>query len=76
MTTAIMRKDAITMRNQKYHLVFPGIRAERPTMTEDHGLSRAPILVIDFAAIFGRNRGHEEPPCFLLWNASCDAVWS
>ena len=56
--TAIMRKDAITMRNQKYHLVFPGIRAERPTMTEDHGLPRASILVVDFATVFGRNRGH------------------
>jgi hypothetical protein len=53
-----MRNGAITMRGQKDHLIFPGIRAERPTMTEDHGLSRAPILVVDIAAVFGRNRGH------------------
>src|ERR1019366_826278 len=66
-TTAVMRNGAITMRGQEDHLIFPGIRAQRPAMTEDHGLSRAPILVVDFAAVFGRNRGHREPPCFWLY---------
>src|ERR1035437_697541 len=58
MTAAIMSNGAITMRGQEYHLIFPGICTERPTMTEDHGLSGAPILVVDCAAVFGRNCGH------------------
>src|ERR1039458_1073584 len=57
-TTAVMRNGAMGMRRQEDHLIFPGICAERPTMTEDHGLSRAPILVVDFTVVFGRNRGH------------------
>jgi hypothetical protein len=27
-------------------------------MAENHGLSAAPVLVIDLRAIFGRDRGH------------------
>ena len=31
---------------KEQHLVFPGIRAQRPTMAEDHRLARAPVLVV------------------------------
>ena len=39
---AIMRDAAIAARGQKEHLVFPGVRAQRPAVAEDHGLSRCP----------------------------------
>ncbi len=58
MAAAVMGDAAISAGSQKEHLVFKGIRAERPAMAEDHGLSAAPVLVIDLRAVFGRDRGH------------------
>src|SRR5262249_9927851 len=43
---------------QKEHLVFPGVRAQRPAVAENHGLSAAPVLVIDLRAVLSRDCGH------------------
>jgi hypothetical protein len=57
-----MRNRAVSMRGQKHHLVFPGIRIQRPAVTEDHGLTRSPVLEIDLRSVFRRNSRH--------WNLS------
>jgi len=44
---AIMGYAAESACGQEQHLVFPGVRAQRPAMTEDHGLPATPVLVID-----------------------------
>src|SRR5262245_17924241 len=57
MTASVMRNAAIAVGRQKVHLVVPGVSAQRPAMTENYGLSLAPILVIkiDFSRIFLAN---------------------
>ena len=54
MAAAVMGDAAVSVGAQKQHLVFPGVRAQRPAMAEDHGLSAAPVLVIeiDVARVF------------------------
>src|SRR2546422_11474492 len=59
MAAAVMGDAAISTRGQKQHLVFPCVRAERPAMAEDYGLSRAPVLVVDLRAIFCRDCRHK-----------------
>ena len=61
MSAAIMRNRAKSMRGEKHHLVFPRVRTERPAVTEDHGLARAPVLVVDCGSVFRRDRGHQIP---------------
>jgi hypothetical protein len=61
MAAAIMGNAAIAARRQEEHLVFKGIRAERPIMAEDNRLSLTQIIVINLRAIFGRDRGHGVP---------------
>src|SRR5258705_7376767 len=56
MTAAIMCDAAVSLSTQKNHLVFPGIRGKRPTMTEDYRLSRTPILIVDLSTVFCSNR--------------------
>src|ERR1019366_7063205 len=63
MAAAVMGDAAVSADAQKHHLVFPGVRAQRPPVTEDHGLSRAPVLVVDLRAVFGSDRGH----CLSPW---------
>ena len=53
---AVMRDAAKAVGSEKEHLVFKGIRGERPAVAEDHGLSSAPILVVNLRAVFGRDR--------------------
>src|SRR5512133_189698 len=52
MTATIMRNATKTIRTQEYHLVLPGIRVQRPTMTEDYGLPIAPVFIKYFCTIF------------------------
>ena len=54
MAAAVMGDAAVSAGGQKEHLVFQGVRAQRPAMAEDHGLSAAPVLVVelDVAGIF------------------------
>ena len=54
----IMGDAAIAVGSQVDHLAFPGIGIERPAVAEDDGLSRAPVLVVDFRAVFGGDCAH------------------
>src|SRR5215208_7996989 len=59
---AIMRDHAIALVEEEEHLRVPVVGAERPAMMENDRLARAvlcaPILVEDFRAVFGFDRGH------------------
>src|ERR1035437_8199164 len=63
-TAAIMGYRAKSTRGEKHHLVFPGVRAQRPAMTEDYGLTCAPVLVVDCGSVFRRDRGHQMSSVF------------
>jgi hypothetical protein len=53
-----MGDAAVAVGGQKHHLIFPGVRAQRPAMAEDHGLTAAPVFVvkIDVAGVFFADR--------------------
>src|SRR5262249_2819243 len=53
---------AVAARGQKEHLVFPGVRGERPAVTEDHRLPTAPVLVVDLRAVLRGDRAHRCSP--------------
>src|SRR5262249_2491393 len=53
MAAAVMGDAPVAMRDQKKHLVFKGVRAQRPTMAEDDGLPRAPVFVVNLGAVLG-----------------------
>jgi hypothetical protein len=44
---------AVAARGKKEHLVFKGVRAQWPTMAEDHRLSGTPVVVINSRPVFG-----------------------
>jgi hypothetical protein len=57
--TATVVGDATkAVRGQEEHLVFESVGAERPAMAEDHGLPRAPVVVVDLRSVFRRERAH------------------
>ena len=58
MATAVMGNAAVSVSGQEEHLVFPGIRAQRPAVAEDDRLSCAPVLVIDLGTVFRCDRAH------------------
>ena len=58
MSTPVVRDDAIAVLEEEQHLRVPIIRRQRPTMTEDNGLSFAPVFEVDLRAVFGGNRVH------------------
>src|SRR4030095_7305629 len=45
-------------RRQEVHLVFPRIRAERPSVAENNRLTFAPIFEVDLRAVFGGDCVH------------------
>src|SRR5437762_13182924 len=47
MSAPIIRNDAEAFAEEKKHLRVPIISRERPAVTEDNGLSAAPVLIID-----------------------------
>jgi hypothetical protein len=55
---AIMGNTAVAARGQEEHLVFKGVRTERPAVAEDHRLPGAPILVVDLRTVRRRDRAH------------------
>jgi hypothetical protein len=55
---AVMGDAAVALSGQEDHLVFEGVRAERPAVAEHHRLSTAPILIIDWRAVCRRDRAH------------------
>src|SRR5580692_8632865 len=58
MTAAVMGDAAISARGEEEHLVFESVRAERPSVAEDHRRSGAPVLVVNLRAVFGCERAH------------------
>src|SRR6202051_1673850 len=58
MAAAVVGDTSISTGRKEEHLIFKRIRRERPAMTEYHGLSAAPVLIVDLRAIFGGNRAH------------------
>src|SRR5262245_58674367 len=62
MATAIVRDTAEAARCEEEHLVLPRIGTQRPTMTEDNGLARAPILEIDPRVVLRREPAHSRAP--------------
>src|SRR5712692_10192455 len=61
MAPPVMRDAAEPICGQKHHLVFPGVRAQRPAMAEDHRLSRAPVFEVNLCAVIRRDRAHKMP---------------
>src|ERR1700687_1959456 len=59
MTSAVVSDASVSAVRQKQHLVFPGVRAKRPAVAEDYGLSRAPVLVVDLGTVFCRDCRHK-----------------
>ena len=58
----IMGNAAIAVGRQEDHLAFPSIGVERPAVAEDDGFPRAPVLVVDFCAVFSGDRTHGRIP--------------
>jgi len=59
MAASVVSDDAIAVLEEEQHLRVPIIGRQRPTMTEDNGLSFAPVLEIDLRAVLGGNRVHD-----------------
>ena len=49
---------AVAARAQKQHLVFPGVRAQRPAVAEDHRRAAPPVLVVDLGAVLRGDGAH------------------
>src|SRR5207249_10791726 len=52
-TAAVVGNTSISPRSQKYHLVFPRVRTQRPSVTEHHRLPFTPVLEINLRAVRG-----------------------
>src|SRR3712207_923891 len=57
----IVGDDAIAPVEEVEHLRIPVVGAEGPSMMEDDrlGVLRAPVLVVDFRAVFRRDGAHD-----------------
>src|SRR2546422_11411365 len=66
MAAPIVGDAAISAGGQIEHLVLGSVRAERPAMAENDGLSTAPVLEIDLRAVFGRDGVHALLSLFLV----------
>src|SRR6185436_7121247 len=64
MAAPVMGNDAVALVEEIEHLGVPIVAAQRPPMVEDDRLCalRSPVLVIDFGAVFGRDRAHVLAP--------------
>jgi len=56
MAATVVRDAAEAAVGKKEHLVLPSVRGEWPAVTENHGLTCAPVLVMNLRAILCRNR--------------------
>src|SRR5260221_5277885 len=54
----VVRDATVAARGEEEHLVFEGVRAERPAVAEDDGLALAPVLVVDLGAVLRRDVSH------------------
>jgi hypothetical protein len=66
-TAPVVGDASITIPGKKKHLILKGIGRQRPAMTEDYWLSRAPVVVVNLRSVFCRDRAHFNP-FFLVSN--------
>src|SRR6266516_2437824 len=74
MAAPVVGYDAIAVLEEEQHLRVPIICRQRPAVTENDGLTRAPVLEIDLCSIFGGDRVHgflSIPACLILHWRSC-----
>src|SRR5689334_2818414 len=76
MSAPIGGDHAVTFAKEKEHLRIPIIRRERPAVTEDDGLSTAPVFIIDVdvLSVFltGSDVRHKKTPVEWLVSTRCD----
>src|SRR4051794_8484782 len=53
-----MGDDAVAVLKEEQHLGVPIVGRKRPAMAENDRVARAPVLVVDLRAVFGRDRAH------------------
>src|ERR1700747_2287185 len=70
---AVMSNDAIALIEEEQHLRIPIIGRQRPTMTEDDGLTFAPVLIVDLYPVADCNCPHVIPSLLLLLPLSTKA---
>src|SRR5205814_5139988 len=58
MAAPVVGYDAIALVEEEQHLCVPIIGRQRPTVTEDNGLTFAPVFVINLRSVFSRDRVH------------------
>src|SRR5262252_10292007 len=58
MTAPVMRDRAEAVLRQEQHLAVPCVRAQRPAVRERDDRALAPVLVVDFRAVFRGDRAH------------------
>src|SRR5262249_40429552 len=59
---AVGRDAPVAARSEEEHLVLERVRAERPAVAEDDGLTGSPVVVVDGRTVLGRDRAHRCPP--------------
>ena len=59
MSAPVVGYDAITLVEEEHHLRVPIVGGQRPTVAEYHGLTLAPVLVINLDSVFCGNRRHK-----------------
>src|SRR6516225_7487386 len=59
MTASVVGNAAVPMLHEKHNLTVPSIGTERPAVRECDDRACAPVLVVDFSAVFGSDRTHE-----------------
>jgi hypothetical protein len=59
---AIVGNHAIAVIEEEQHLRVPIVGRERPAMTEDDGLTFAPVLIENINTIFGLDEAHMSLP--------------
>ena len=53
MPPPVVGYDAIAVVEEEHHLRVPVVRAQRPAVTENNGLTRAPIFEVNLRSVFG-----------------------
>ena len=72
-TATVMGNAEISVRGQEEHLVLECVGTERPSMAEDDGLTRAPVIVVDLGTVLRRDRCHGALPFRLVMSVSKSA---
>jgi hypothetical protein len=58
MAAPVVRDRAEAVLREEHHLAVPRVGAQRPAVRERDDRACAPVLVVDFRAIFGGDRAH------------------